>query len=186
MPVFSLIRRGRAQAKEHNAKQADKEKEEAVKLPYRHVVTHAAADALSGVPSSWKHVDRPRIMEQHKRRTAMVDNETNMAGMPRVGSSLSYVSYASVYATPVVPLPRNYSHNNISSSWQDQLATFKGGIRSTPQSGSIGSSKGKEREFIQPSSSTDQIPRLYPGQPSTISSKGKNCRRAFVHSLMVI
>ncbi|KAI1381729.1 hypothetical protein F4677DRAFT_1880 [Hypoxylon crocopeplum] len=172
MSVFSLIKRGREQAKEHNAKKAERDREESVKLPYRHVVTHAATDALSGAPSSWKHADRPRIMEQNKRRTAMAASETNMAGMPRVGSSLSYVSYASVYATPVVPLPKNYSYSNIPASWREQLANFQEGSDYFSHPGSVGSAKGKGREYVSPSTSAVPVPRPSPGQTSTMSSKG--------------
>ncbi|KAI1779778.1 hypothetical protein F4818DRAFT_153067 [Hypoxylon cercidicola] len=167
MSVFSLIKRGRAQAKEHNAKKAEKAKEEAVKLPYKHVVTHAALDALSGTPSGWKHADRPKIMEQNKRRTAMVASEANLAGMPRVGSSMSYVSYASVYATPVVPLPKNYSYGNIPSSWREQLGGPQEGhdYFSQPKS-----AKGKEPEYIHPLAGP--VSRSSPAQTSTVSSKG--------------
>ncbi|KAI1125935.1 hypothetical protein F5Y10DRAFT_221709 [Nemania abortiva] len=122
MSVFSIIRRGRAQAKEHNAKQADKEKSEAVKLPYKHVPTHAATDALATAPASWKHDDRPRIREQNRRRSAMAANGSH-GGLPRVGSNLSQVSYPSVYATPVVPLPKNYSYSSIPSSWRERMAS---------------------------------------------------------------
>ncbi|KAI1210002.1 uncharacterized protein F4807DRAFT_81531 [Annulohypoxylon truncatum] len=172
MSVFSIIKRGRAQAKEHNAKQAEKAKEEAVKLPYRHVVTHAASDALSGAPSGWKHVDRPRIMEQNRRRTAIMANNPNTAGLPRVGSSLSYVSYASVYGTPVVPLPKNYSYNNVPTSWRDQLANSHEGPEYFSLTGSGGSTKGKEPEHVRVPPSMGPAPRLSPGQSSTISSKG--------------
>ncbi|KAI0894905.1 hypothetical protein F4806DRAFT_101451 [Annulohypoxylon nitens] len=171
MSVFSLIKRGRAQAKEHNAKQAERAKEETVKLPYRHVVTHAASDALSGAPSSWKHVDKPRIMEQNKRRTAMA-NDHNTVGLPRVGSSLSYVSYASVYGTPVVPLPKNYSYNNIPSTWRDQLGNFHEGPDYFAQLGSGGSAKGKEPQYIRTPTSIGPASRFSPGQSSIVSSKG--------------
>ncbi|KAI1461967.1 hypothetical protein F4805DRAFT_453198 [Annulohypoxylon moriforme] len=164
MSVFSLIKRGRAQAKEHNAKQAERAKEESVKLPYRHVVTHAASDALSGAPSSWKHADRPRIMEQNKKRTAIMANDSNAAGLPRVGSSLSYVSYASVYGTPVVPLPKNYSYNNVPTLWRDQLANFHEGPDYFTQPGSGGSAKGKEPQHIRTPRSIGPARRLSPGQ----------------------
>ncbi|KAI4865787.1 hypothetical protein F4820DRAFT_469409 [Hypoxylon rubiginosum] len=171
MSVFSLIRRGRAQAKEHNAKKAEKVKEEAVKLPYKHVVTHAALDALSGAPPGWKHADRPKIMEQNKRRTAMAASEANLAGMPRVGSSMSYVSYASVYATPVVPLPKNYSYGNIPSSWREQLGGPQEGHDYFGQLGQLGqpkSAKGKEPEYIHPLASS--VSRSSPAQTSAVSS----------------
>lgn len=178
MSVFSLIRRGRAQAKEHNAKKAEKVKEEAVKLPYKHVVTHAALDALSGAPPGWKHADRPKIMEQNKRRTAMAASEANLAGMPRVGSSMSYVSYASVYATPVVPLPKNYSYGNIPSSWREQLGGPQEGHDYFGQLGQLGqpkSAKGKEPEYIHPLASS--VSRSSPAQTSAVSSKGRKSTR---------
>ncbi|KAI1093606.1 hypothetical protein F5B19DRAFT_113552 [Rostrohypoxylon terebratum] len=171
MSVFSLIKRGRAQAKEHNAKQAERAKEEAVKLPYRHVVTHAASDALSGAPSSWKHVDRQRIMEQNKRRTAMA-NDHDTAGLPRVGSSLPYVPYASVYGTPVVPLPKNYSYSNIPSAWRDQLGNSNEGPDYFAQLGSGRSAKGKEPQYIRTPASLGPASRFSLGQSSILSSKG--------------
>ncbi|KAI1142997.1 hypothetical protein F5Y05DRAFT_408451 [Hypoxylon sp. FL0543] len=186
MSVFSVIKRGRAQAKEHNEKKAEKAKEEAVKLPYKHVVTHAASDALSGAPSSWKDTDKPRIMEQNKRRTAMMDSGTNMAGMPRVGSSLSYGSFASVYATPVVPLPRNYSYNNIPTSWREPLANFQDDRKSFAHSGSVAASKGKEPEHAQPFLSSTPFPTLSPGKSSPTSSKDiiPIIHRAHIHTYL--
>ncbi|KAI1486902.1 hypothetical protein F5X96DRAFT_681653 [Biscogniauxia mediterranea] len=155
MSVFSLIKRGRQQAKEHNAKQAkqtEKAKEDPPKQAYKHVVSHAAIDALATAPSSWKHDDRPKIMEQNKRRSAMASNG-NGSGMPRVGSSLSYVSYPSVYATPVVPLPKNYSYSSIPSSWREKMTTTPGSVPSPDGSEYFSysaSMKGKEREILPP------------------------------------
>ncbi|KAI0909709.1 hypothetical protein F4823DRAFT_638647 [Ustulina deusta] len=123
MSVFSIIKRGRAQAKEHSAKQADKDKVEAVKLPYRHVPTHAATDAIATAPSSWKQGDRSKIREQNRRRSAMAANGTSHSGLPRVASSLANVSYPSVYANPVVPLPKNYSYSSIPSSWREKMGS---------------------------------------------------------------
>ncbi|XXG94444.1 dolichyl-phosphate beta-glucosyltransferase [Hypoxylon texense] len=172
MSVFSLIKRGRAQAKEQSAKKAEKAKEEAVKLPYKHVVTHAALDALSGAPSGWKHTDRPKIMEQNRRRTAMAASEANLAGMPRVGSSMSYVSHASVYSTPVVPLPKNYSYGNIPASWREQLGGPQEGHSYFGQPKSV---KGKEPEYIHPLASP--VSRSSPAQASAVSSKGRRFTR---------
>ncbi|TGJ87178.1 hypothetical protein E0Z10_g1567 [Xylaria hypoxylon] len=123
MSVFSIIKRGRAQAKEHSAKQVDKDQTESVKLPYKHVPTHAATDAIATAPASWKQNDRSKIREQNRRRSAMMANGTSHSGLPRVGSSLANVSYPSVYATPVVPLPKNYSYSSIPSSWRERMAS---------------------------------------------------------------
>ncbi|KAK3369077.1 hypothetical protein B0T24DRAFT_533744 [Lasiosphaeria ovina] len=132
MSVFSLIKRGRQAAKEHSAKQAEKQKQEADKPPYRHVPRHAAIDAMSGGPATWREVDRERIQEQNRRRSIMTANGVGMGGMggmmtpvhavglPRLNSSLSHVSYPSAYASPVVHIPRNYSYSGVPSGWGTQ------------------------------------------------------------------
>ncbi|KAK8080673.1 hypothetical protein PG997_008491 [Apiospora hydei] len=45
--MFSIIKRGRQQAKDHSAKVAEKTKDEETKKPYKHVPTHAALDAMA-------------------------------------------------------------------------------------------------------------------------------------------
>ncbi|KUJ14396.1 uncharacterized protein LY89DRAFT_137942 [Mollisia scopiformis] len=116
MSVFSKIVMSRKAAKEHKNKVAekDKEPEQNVKAPYKHIPTHAAVDALSGAPSSWKHEDRPKIKEHHKRRSQMV--------ISRTGSSLSHMSYmnAAGSATNIPPLPRNSSYSSYNPTWFDR------------------------------------------------------------------
>ncbi|POR31454.1 Uncharacterized protein TPAR_08337 [Tolypocladium paradoxum] len=116
MSIFSHIRKSRQQAKDHNAKLAEQQKKEQDKIPYRHVPTHAATDAFASAPPSWREADRPRIIEQNRRRSAMAasGHHMNMPGVPRVGSSLSRVSYPVEDVTPMVRLPRAYSYNGIS------------------------------------------------------------------------
>ncbi len=92
-----------------------KQKEEAVaKTPYKHVPTHAAVDALSGAPSTWKVDDRSKIREHHKRRSQMV--------ISRTGSTLSNVSYMNAAAGPssMPPLPRNSSYSSYNPTWFDR------------------------------------------------------------------
>lgn len=126
MSVFSRIKRSRQQAKEHSQKQADKAKEEPPKEPYRHIPTHAAIDALSAAPPGWKQDDRPKIMEQNRRRSAMVTSGLNRMGgpsLPRVSSSLSHVTYPSVNASPMGHMPRAYSYSGVPTRvpyWQDR------------------------------------------------------------------
>ncbi|KAF8862583.1 hypothetical protein BDZ45DRAFT_191435 [Acephala macrosclerotiorum] len=113
MSVFSKIARSRKAAKEHKNKVAEKEKgpEQAAKVPYKHIPTHAAVDALSGAPSTWKAEDRPKIREHHQRRSQMV--------ISRTGSSLSHMSYA-VSSSNIPPLPRNSSYNSYNPTWLDR------------------------------------------------------------------
>ena len=117
MSIFSHIKKSRQQAKEHNARLAEQKKRESAILPYKHVPTHAAADAIACAPPSWREqADRPKIVEHNRRRSAMAAAGYNMntpGAPPRVGSSLSHVSYPSGDATPVVQMPRAYSYTNI-------------------------------------------------------------------------
>ena len=119
MSIFSNIRKSRQQAKEHNAKLAEqKRKDLADATPYRHVPTHAAADAFASAPPSWREVsDRPRIIEQNRRRSAMTASgqavNFPMANFPRVGSSLSIVSYPGPKA-PISRMPRAHSYAGVS------------------------------------------------------------------------
>ncbi|KAI3329034.1 hypothetical protein HD806DRAFT_270405 [Xylariaceae sp. AK1471] len=171
MSIFSIIKRGRAQAKEHTVKQADKVKEEAVKLPYRHVPTHAATDALATAPASWKQDDRSKIKEQNQRRSAMASGGMGHGGLPRVGSSLSYVSYPSVYANPVVPLPKNYSYSSIPSSWRDRVATTPEASEGLDYFDQSEDNKGKGKEIATPFTVGTASPMLSSGRTSPLSSR---------------
>jgi hypothetical protein len=113
MSVFSKIKLSRKAAKEHKDKAVDKDA--VVKVPYRHIPTHAAVDALSGAPSSWKQEDRSKIKEHHNRRSQMV--------ISRTGSSLSTTSYMNSAAGPsshAPPLPRNSSYSSYNPTWYDR------------------------------------------------------------------
>ncbi|KAL6862804.1 hypothetical protein ACO1O0_003042 [Amphichorda felina] len=119
MSIFSHIRKSRQQAKEHNAKLAEQQKKEKQEtMSYRHVPTHAASDAFASAPPTWREAaDRPRIIEENRRRSAMGVNgsHTNMPGpnFPRVASGLSYVSYPG-QENPRARMPRTYSYTGIS------------------------------------------------------------------------
>ncbi|KAI1734495.1 hypothetical protein F4680DRAFT_453897 [Xylaria scruposa] len=174
MSVFSLIRRGRAQAKEFNAKQADKDKAEAVKLPYKHIPTHAAADAIATAPSSWRQDDRSKIREQNRRRSAMAANGMGHSGLPRVGSSLANVSYPSVYANPVVPLPKNYSYSSIPSSWRERMASTPEALEEADYFSQPRDYKGKGKERMPAftvGTGGSASPMLSSGRASPLSSR---------------
>lgn len=127
MSLFSIIKRGRQAAKEHAAKQAEKQKAEAAKAPYKHVPKHAAADAISTGPSGYRESDRPKIAEQNRRRSMMTASGLGMSGtstpvhvgFPRVNSALSHVSYPAAYASPVVQMPRAYSYTSGQPGWSN-------------------------------------------------------------------
>ncbi|RYC54827.1 hypothetical protein CHU98_g11385 [Xylaria longipes] len=174
MSVFSIIRRGRAQAKEYNAKQVDKDKAEAVKLPYKHVPTHAAADAIATAPSSWRQDDRSKIREQNRRRSAMAASGMGHSALPRVGSNLANVSYPSVYANPVVPLPKNYSYSSIPSSWRERMASTPEAMEEADYFSRPRDYKGKGKEVMQPftvGTGGTASPVLSSGRTSPLSSR---------------
>lgn len=75
MSIFSKIKDAKQAADRHNASEAVARnapvETKATTIPYRHIPTHAAVDAFSGAPSSWKEEDRSAIRAQNKRRTMM-------------------------------------------------------------------------------------------------------------------
>jgi hypothetical protein len=113
MSIFSKIKQSRKAAKDHKAQAEDKQKQEVAeqKVPYRHVPTHAAVDALSGAPSSWKHEDRSKIREYHSRRSQMA--------ISRTGSTISQASYLHSSSRSSV-LPRDASYSSFSPVKNDQ------------------------------------------------------------------
>ncbi|KAK7997984.1 hypothetical protein PG989_006024 [Apiospora arundinis] len=154
--MFSIIRKGRQQAKEHTAKVAEKTKDEEAKKPYKHVPTHAALDAMAGTPSSWRDEERPRILEQHRRRSAMGTNLVHTKGYPRDNTSTPYISYSSSY---------NYSYSGtpvLRPQSESRLDYY------TYQS----SRKGKEPEWIPPMAPGVAVPMTPSGRASALSSRG--------------
>ncbi|KAH8601643.1 hypothetical protein B0O99DRAFT_648313 [Bisporella sp. PMI_857] len=108
--VFGKIRQAKQQAKEHKSKIAEKEEAAAAKPPYKHVPTHAAVDALSGAPSTWKAFDKTRIKEENKRKSQIAFSRTH--------STLSAVSHMhQSIASNSRHLPRNSSHTGYNSAY---------------------------------------------------------------------
>ncbi|KAL7816604.1 hypothetical protein V8C26DRAFT_84126 [Trichoderma gracile] len=177
MSIFSRMKKSRQQAKEHNAKLAEQEKKEKTeKTPYRHVPTHAATDAIASAPPSWREADRQKIQEQNRRRSAMAasGHHMNMPGAPRVGSSLSHVSYPTDKTATPMRVPRAYSYAGVSpysASYSRDVA------HSMPDVGSqftayAASAKGKEA--VRVSVSGYSTPRTSPtsSQEESESSSG--------------
>src|SRR5277367_4704000 len=111
MSIFSRLKLSKKAAKDHKQKLSQQVNSEDVpKPPYKHVPTHAAVDALTGAPSSWKHEDRPKILEHHKRRSMMSVTRTGSALSTRID-----------HHTPAVPsLLRNGSYNSYNPTWNDR------------------------------------------------------------------
>ncbi|KAI2776091.1 hypothetical protein F4815DRAFT_449681 [Daldinia loculata] len=178
MSLFSRLKRRRVQAKEKNSKNdgkvTEKAKEESVKVPYKHVVTHAASDMLLVAPASAREEDKARVIELNKRNIALARSECKAAGMPRVRDSLS------IYKTPIFPLPKNYKPYSVDDRpkftyYPPQLPGSQKGPNNSnrPESLRSGrSSKGKAPEYIRSPLSIPPVPRLSYGQSSITPSKG--------------
>lgn len=96
MSIFSKIIGASKAAKAHKKAQTpDPVAPSATPAPYRHVPTHAAIDAMSGAPSSWKEVDRFAIKAQHKRRSQMpkTNSSTSLHGNHSFGFNNNHTSY---------------------------------------------------------------------------------------------
>ncbi|KAL8996006.1 MAG: hypothetical protein Q9169_004387 [Polycauliona sp. 2 TL-2023] len=89
MSIFSKIKGAKKAADKHkHAKSSEVPVEiKNTPVPYRHVPTHAAVDALTGAPASWREEDRAAIKHQHKRRSMMTRNSSNLSGTLHPSSS---------------------------------------------------------------------------------------------------
>lgn len=103
MSIFSKIKGAKKAAQKHKkasmdqSAQSEKAKEPAI--PYRHVPTHAAVDALSGAPSTWRHEDRDAIKQAHTDRMSLKRHNsgysmTSTAYRNSMQRNSSYVSQA--------------------------------------------------------------------------------------------
>lgn len=130
MSVFSKIKMSKKAAKEAKGKTIEKNEEikaEQVKTAYHHVPTHAATDALSGAPSSWKREDREMIKDAHKRRSQMISRTgSSLSTMSNLNASCSSSAYASSH------LPRNSSYQSAGPAWFDQGRGHDGYYASEP------------------------------------------------------
>ncbi|KAL8671368.1 MAG: hypothetical protein Q9168_004131 [Polycauliona sp. 1 TL-2023] len=91
MSIFSKIKGAKKAADKHkHAKSTEVPVEiKNTPVPYRHIPTHAAVDALTGAPASWREEDRVAIKHQHKRRSMMTRNSSNLSGTLHPSSSYS-------------------------------------------------------------------------------------------------
>jgi len=124
MSIFQKLSQSRKAAKEHKSKIAEKDESAAKPVKYRHVPTHAAVDALNNAPSTWKISDRPKIREQHKRRSMMA--------LSRTGSAQGALSAMNGESSTdsAQPLPRINSYGSHNAAWFDR----PGGHSSRPPS----------------------------------------------------
>lgn len=108
MSIFSKLNRAKKAAKNHKEAQQGPSAEIVDKpMPYKHVVTHAAIDALSGAPSSWREADRLAIKATNeKRKSTLTRNSSGLSStLPRIPSYSTASNYS--YSRPMPPRTEN-------------------------------------------------------------------------------
>lgn len=108
MSIFSKIKGAKKAADQHKQAKASEvpaEKKD-VPIPYRHVPTHAAVDALTGAPASWREEDRAAIKHQHKRRSMMTRNSSTLSGTLYPSSSYTGSDFSSYGMMPAASSSR--------------------------------------------------------------------------------
>ncbi|KAI4278499.1 MAG: hypothetical protein LQ337_000982 [Flavoplaca oasis] len=115
MSIFSKIKGAKKAADKHKQAKSTEVPVEIknTPIPYRHVPTHAAVDALTGAPASWREEDRAAIKHQYKRRSAMTRNSSNLSGTLHPSSSYTGSDFSNYGVSPV-----SSEHSNSSSSSQ--------------------------------------------------------------------
>lgn len=108
MSIFAKIKGAKKAAEKHKQAKASEvpaERKDAP-VPYRHVPTHAAVDALTGAPSSWREEDRAAIQHQHKRRSMMTRNSSTLSGTLHPSSSYTGSDFSNYGMMPAASSSR--------------------------------------------------------------------------------
>ncbi|KAL8729615.1 MAG: hypothetical protein Q9181_004939 [Wetmoreana brouardii] len=108
MSIFTKIKGAKKAADKHKHAKASEipvEKKD-TPVPYRHIPTHAATDALTGAPSSWREEDRAAIKHQHKRRSMMTRNSSALSGTLYPSSSYTGSDFSSYGMMPAASSSR--------------------------------------------------------------------------------
>ena len=97
MSIFSSFKKGKKVADQKKT-QVDATKQATTTKPveeYRHVIAHAARDAVTGAPSGWKDRDRHTIKHINSKRNSMMSRESSYVGQSGFPRSQSFNSDAS-------------------------------------------------------------------------------------------
>ncbi|KAI9645368.1 hypothetical protein NHQ30_006105 [Ciborinia camelliae] len=121
MSIFAKIKSSKKAAPQQTEKttteelsQQKQEDQKVARVPYRHVPTHAAVDALSGAPSSWKNEDRTKIREHHQRRDQMTISRTHSSLSALPTPSMNIESFSGI---PSLPRPASYDN----PTWNNRM-----------------------------------------------------------------
>ncbi|KAL8757729.1 MAG: hypothetical protein Q9199_002016 [Rusavskia elegans] len=128
MSFFSKIKGAKKAADKHKQAKSTEVPVEIkdTPIPYRHIPTHAAVDALTGAPASWREEDRVAIKHQHKRRSMMTRNSSTLSGTLHPSSSYTGSDFSNYGMIPAGTAgtagssvsPVSSEHSNSSSSSQ--------------------------------------------------------------------
>lgn len=116
MSILSRLKRTKKAIEENKAKvtadeeEKKKDEEETAKAQYKHVPSHASVDALFSAPPTWKHEDRPKILEHNRRRSQRTVSRTH--------STLSSVN-ATPDGTPATT--RVASYDGYNPTWNSRI-----------------------------------------------------------------
>ena len=110
MSIFSKIKGAKKAAKDHKqAQQGAGAAPEIVDkpIPYKHVPTHAAIDAMAGAPASYKEADKAEIKATNEKRRSMI-TQNSSAASTTLNTTLNHnSSYGSTsnfsYSRPMPP-----------------------------------------------------------------------------------
>ena len=107
MSIFSKMKGAKKAADEHKSAKAQATTDAPLKVPYKHVPTHAAIDALATAPSSFREDDRAAIRVQHKRRSELSRNNSELSATTTINTTMnrnaSFISADSVSSRPSKP-----------------------------------------------------------------------------------
>ncbi|KAF7937974.1 uncharacterized protein EAE97_007770 [Botrytis byssoidea] len=116
MPILSRLKRTKKAIEENKAKvtadeeEKKKDEQETAKASYKHVPSHASVDALFSAPPTWKHEDRPKILEHNRRRSQRTVSRTHS-------------TFSSANATPdgTPAMTRATSYDGYNPTWNSRI-----------------------------------------------------------------
>ena len=95
MSIFSKLKNAKKAADKHKGEKAADETKPIT--PYKHTITHAALDAVTGAPSSWQHLDRASIRYQNNKRRSQMGMSRNYSGLSNTTSVNTAINRNSSY-----------------------------------------------------------------------------------------
>lgn len=95
MSIFGKLRRAKQAADSQKGKNIAA-KSDPKPVPYKHIPTHAATDALLGAPATWRERDKKAIQAQNQRRSQLNlnQNRSSLSNVTSLNRDQSFTSAA--------------------------------------------------------------------------------------------